>query len=143
MRPDAIEEGARWFTQALHDLDDARYARAGNRHNLACFLCQQAAEKALKTYLYAQGQTLVIGALAARGSVVIRRRTTPLSEVCASGRRLSTSTTSRLVTPTGCPAASRRKLSMRTTLTAPLSWQRVSSGSLGSACQGAETRARR
>lgn len=66
MRPDAIEEGARWFTQALHDLDDARYARAGNRHNLACFLCQQAAEKALKAYLYAQGQTLVIGHSAAR-----------------------------------------------------------------------------
>ncbi len=55
MRPRALDEGLRWLRQAEQDVSDALYAREGNRHNLACFLSQQAAEKALKGYLYAQG----------------------------------------------------------------------------------------
>jgi len=38
--------------QAEQDLDDARFLREGGRHNLACFMGQQAAEKAIKAYLY-------------------------------------------------------------------------------------------
>ena len=38
--------------QAKQDLDDADFAREGARFNLACFLGQQAAEKAVKAYLY-------------------------------------------------------------------------------------------
>jgi len=56
MRPDPRTEGRRWLDQALRDLDDARYAAAGARHNLACFLCQQAAEKALKGFLVLRDQ---------------------------------------------------------------------------------------
>lgn len=52
MRPDPREEGRRWVDQALRDLDDARFARDGGRYSLACFLSQQAAEKALKGFLY-------------------------------------------------------------------------------------------
>lgn len=61
MRPDPKEEGARWLQQAHQDIDDARYNLAGGRYHLACFLAQQAAEKALKGYLYAQGEERVWG----------------------------------------------------------------------------------
>ena len=50
--PDYLAEGARWMRQAQRDLEDADFAREGNRFNLACFLGQQAAEKAVKAYLY-------------------------------------------------------------------------------------------
>ncbi|MBI3077654.1 MAG: HEPN domain-containing protein [Deltaproteobacteria bacterium] len=61
MKPDPLAEGRRWLLQAEHDLDDARYAEAGARYSLACFLAQQAAEKALKGYLYARGADAVLG----------------------------------------------------------------------------------
>jgi HEPN domain-containing protein len=50
--PDYLAEGARWLKQAVQDLDDAAFCRQGGRFNLACFLGQQAAEKAVKAYLY-------------------------------------------------------------------------------------------
>ncbi len=53
--PDLVAEGARWLRQARQDLLDADYSREGNRFNLACFLGQQAAEKALKAFLYHRG----------------------------------------------------------------------------------------
>ncbi|MCJ7443666.1 MAG: HEPN domain-containing protein [Methanotrichaceae archaeon] len=61
MRPDSLEEGLRWFRQAKRDLDDAQYNYDGGRFNLSCFLSQQAAEKALKAYLYSLGEELVLG----------------------------------------------------------------------------------
>jgi len=56
-----MTEAERWLEQARRDLDDARYAAAGARWNLACFVAQQAAEKALKAFLYAQGAEAVWG----------------------------------------------------------------------------------
>lgn len=61
MQPDLKREGQRWWRQAERDLDDARYAFAGERYNLTCFLAQQSAEKALKAYLYSQGMEVVWG----------------------------------------------------------------------------------
>lgn len=61
MQPDPRAEGRRWLDQALRDLDDALYARDGGRHNLACFLCQQAAEKAVKGFLILKGEESVMG----------------------------------------------------------------------------------
>ena len=58
---DYRKEGARWFRQAVQDLDDAGFSRDGSRFNLACFLGQQAAEKALKAYLYHRGAEDVWG----------------------------------------------------------------------------------
>ena len=58
---DYRKEGARWFRQAVQDLDDADFTRDGSRFNLACFLGQQAAEKALKAYLYHRGAEDVWG----------------------------------------------------------------------------------
>jgi len=56
-----MSEAARWLEQARRDLDDARYAAAGARWNLACFLAQQSAEKALKAFLFARGAEAVWG----------------------------------------------------------------------------------
>lgn len=49
MRDDRIYK--RWMNQAERDIDDARFNLSGGRYNVACFLAQQAAEKALKAYL--------------------------------------------------------------------------------------------
>jgi len=51
MQPDVQHESRRWYDQAVRDLDDARFNLNGARYNLACFVAQQAAEKALKAYL--------------------------------------------------------------------------------------------
>lgn len=56
-----INEGTRWVQQAEHDLEDAQYNREGGKHNLTCFLSQQAAEKAVKGYLYFRGAEDVWG----------------------------------------------------------------------------------
>jgi HEPN domain-containing protein len=66
MKPSPREEGLRWLRQAQQDIQDAQYAYEGKRFNLACFLAQQAAEKAIKGYLYTKGLTLVIGHSVAR-----------------------------------------------------------------------------
>jgi HEPN domain-containing protein len=59
--PDFVAEGARWFKQAERDLADAAFNRQGERYNVACFLSQQAAEKAVKGYLYRRGAEDVWG----------------------------------------------------------------------------------
>lgn len=53
------EEGTRWLRQASSDFEGIAALRAAGKHDLACFLAQQAAEKALKAYLYARGVDLV------------------------------------------------------------------------------------
>lgn len=47
--------------QAERDLDDAKFLKEGVRYNLACFMGQQAGEKALKAYLYFHGAEDVWG----------------------------------------------------------------------------------
>jgi len=59
--PEHEAEGARWLRQAQQDLDDAEFLREGSRFNLACFLGQQAAEKAVKAFLYHRGAEDVWG----------------------------------------------------------------------------------
>lgn len=44
-----------WFRQAQRDLDAARHNRSGGHFEWACFLSQQAAEKAAKALFEAQG----------------------------------------------------------------------------------------
>ncbi|MFA4702175.1 HEPN domain-containing protein [Pyrococcus kukulkanii] len=61
MRRDPREEAMRWLRQAERDLEDAKFVFNGKRYNLACFLAQQAAEKALKAYLYHMGEEFVFG----------------------------------------------------------------------------------
>jgi HEPN domain-containing protein len=61
MRRSPQEEGKRWLDQAAEDLRWAvKLAEEGGWH-LACFLAQQVTEKALKGFLYAQGEEIVLG----------------------------------------------------------------------------------
>jgi HEPN domain-containing protein len=57
----AGDEGQRWLEQAEDDLRWATHLRDAGAHNIACFLSQQVAEKALKALLYQRGAELVIG----------------------------------------------------------------------------------
>jgi HEPN domain-containing protein len=61
MRPDARSEGLRWLEQAEADRRGAQLLFEGQSYHLACFVAQQVAEKALKAFLYAQGEEFVIG----------------------------------------------------------------------------------
>ncbi len=61
MRRPAIEEAQRWLDQAREDLKWARRLAEEGGYHIACFLAQQVAEKALKAFLYAQGEQLVLG----------------------------------------------------------------------------------
>jgi HEPN domain-containing protein len=56
-----LEEAHRWLAQARHDADAAVLNAREGYAALACFLAQQAAEKALEGYLYSQGERAVIG----------------------------------------------------------------------------------
>lgn len=61
MRRDARSEGLRWLEQAQADRKGAQLLYDGGSYHLACFVAQQIAEKALKAYIYAQGEEIVIG----------------------------------------------------------------------------------
>ena len=49
------EEAKRWFHQAGYDFKAAQWSMEGEFFNTACFLAQQSAEKALKSFLYHVG----------------------------------------------------------------------------------------
>lgn len=55
-RPGRETEARRWCLQARHGLQAARWNLEGGFFDTACFLCQQSAEKALKSLLYALGK---------------------------------------------------------------------------------------
>lgn len=58
-QPNRHRELARaWMANAESDLAYARLGFKGGFYSQACFSCQQVAEKALKAYLFAQGQPL-------------------------------------------------------------------------------------
>lgn len=61
MRREATEEGMRWLEQASEDLKWAKDLAERGGYHIACFLAQQVGEKALKAYLYAQGEEIVVG----------------------------------------------------------------------------------
>jgi len=61
MRKGKTDEAKRWLLQAQRDLDDAKFNLSGERFNVACFLAQQSAEKALKAFLFFKGVDFVWG----------------------------------------------------------------------------------
>ncbi len=61
MREDSLEEGKRWLAQAQADLKWAQHLQKEGAYHLACFLAQQVTEKAIKAFLYSQGEEVVIG----------------------------------------------------------------------------------
>ncbi|MEN2975451.1 MAG: HEPN domain-containing protein [Candidatus Caldarchaeales archaeon] len=50
-----VERSADWIKQARRDLENARYEVKGGFYEMACFLCQQSAEKAVKAVYQAIG----------------------------------------------------------------------------------------
>jgi len=61
MRRSPFEEGRRWLEQAQEDLRWAQDLAQRGGYHIACFLAQQVGEKALKAFLYAQGEEIVLG----------------------------------------------------------------------------------
>ena len=61
MRNRPLDEGHRWLRQAQEDLRWAHHLTEQGAYHLVCFLAQQIAEKALKAFLYAQGEEIVWG----------------------------------------------------------------------------------
>ena len=61
MKPYPKAEAKRWLVQARSDLGFAEVGVREGYHAQACFMCQQAAEKALKALHYLGGERLVIG----------------------------------------------------------------------------------
>lgn len=55
------DEGMRWLEQAKADRQGAQLLFDGASYHLACFVSQQIAGKALKAFLYASGEELVLG----------------------------------------------------------------------------------
>lgn len=49
------ERSRDWFNQAKRDLENAKYELDGGFYEFSCFLCQQAAEKALKSLYQKMG----------------------------------------------------------------------------------------
>ncbi len=61
MRRREREDGERWLEQAEIDLRWAQDLADRGGYHLACFLAQQVGEKALKAFIYAQGEEIVLG----------------------------------------------------------------------------------
>ena len=61
MKPDPIAEATRWILQAENDLAFAQLGLREGYYSQACFLSQQAAEKALKSVAYGRGDRFVVG----------------------------------------------------------------------------------
>lgn len=61
MRSSPAEEGRRWLEQAREDLRWAEDLAQRGGYHIACFLAQQVGGKALKAFLYAAGEELVLG----------------------------------------------------------------------------------
>jgi len=55
-----LEEGKRWLAQAQRDLTDAEILLDAQSYASSCFHTQQAAEKAVKGFLYSQGIRAII-----------------------------------------------------------------------------------
>jgi HEPN domain-containing protein len=58
---DRLGEARRWFDEAGSDLAFARVGQREGFYSKVCFLCQQAAEKALKAIAYGDGERYVVG----------------------------------------------------------------------------------
>jgi len=55
-----MTEAQRWLSQAKNDLEAAKWNSEGKFYAQACFFSQQAAEKALKAYLFSIGKRKII-----------------------------------------------------------------------------------
>ncbi|MBI4362763.1 MAG: HEPN domain-containing protein [Euryarchaeota archaeon] len=68
------EEAIRWLRQARHDLEVATKHLEDRFYSDACFMAEQASQKALKAYLTARGQRFILHHSVARLASEARRR---------------------------------------------------------------------
>jgi HEPN domain-containing protein/predicted nucleotidyltransferase len=61
VRRGPVAEAERWLAQSQYELNVARHSSEGGFYAATCFYTHQAAEKALKAYLYATGERRVTG----------------------------------------------------------------------------------
>ena len=61
MRRSPLEAGQRWLAPAEEDFKWVKDLADRGGYHLACFLAQQTADKAMKAFLYAQGEEVVLG----------------------------------------------------------------------------------
>ena len=66
MRKSPKAEAERWLDQAVVDLRWAQHLADEGGWHIACFLAQQVTEKAIKAFLYGQGEEIVLGHSVAR-----------------------------------------------------------------------------
>lgn len=86
--PTRIEEAQRWLRQAQHDVRAAEWSLQGGFHDTACFVAQQAAEKALKSLHYFLGTGRRV--LLTHSVVTLLRkaqRAVPALDTCLEGAR--------------------------------------------------------
>ena len=107
------ETGRRWLEQATEDLRWADHLAVQGGYHIACFLAQQLGEKALKAFLYAAGEEIVLGHSV--GRLCAEAPTTTLHSPNGRAARLSwTDFTSPRATRTAFPAVSRHASTPRT-----------------------------
>jgi HEPN domain-containing protein len=73
-------EGERWLREARTELETASWDLKGNRASAACFWSQQAAEKALKAFLYFKGERIVLEHSVARLAQMCEAKETGFAE---------------------------------------------------------------
>ena len=84
---DARAEAERWRRQAANDLAFARVALREEFHAQACFIAQQASEKAVKAVAYGLGERTVIGHSLVTPHLAIRRPGTRAGRAARARRR--------------------------------------------------------
>ena len=87
---DPQAEAQRWIQQASADLDVARTLFDNGHWWAACFHAQQAAEKAVKSYLYGTGERLVLGHSVAQLVQQAAERDTGFRSLAEAAARLDT-----------------------------------------------------
>ncbi len=93
-------EAERWLKQAEYDLRAAEHNADGEYYSIACFSAQQAAEKALKAFLFAQGERVVVGHSVAELSRRCREYEKSFADLAGSAGKLD-----RFYIPTRYPNA--------------------------------------
>ncbi len=61
---DMADRSRDWFRQAERDMQQAELSRGAEHHEWCCFVCQQAAEKAIKALHLARGQEACVHVVA-------------------------------------------------------------------------------
>ena len=88
MKPHPRAEAERWLAQARSDRGFAEVGLGSGYHAQACFMCQQAAEKACKAVHYLGGARVVLGHSVVELLMPLLARHPPLADLRDAARQL-------------------------------------------------------